>query len=179
MGLDSFSIESTLIPECFLVRFPTNVDDRGSFFRKYSCREFAQAGLNTEWVQTNVSSNTNAGTLRGFHFQRPPHSEIKLVTCVSGSVYDVALDVRPESPTYLRSFAVRLTGNINTSLYIPEGVAHAYLTLEDHSTVAYQVSSEYAPEYAAGVNYLDPKVKVAWPITPRIVSSADRLWPAL
>ena len=124
-------------------------------------------------------TTVRAGTLRGFHFQNAPFEEIKLVTCVSGKVFDAILDLRPNSKTYLKTFTVVLDLDSNKSIYIAKGVAHAYLTLEDNSSVTYQVSEKYAKEYTSGVKYSDPKVKVEWPIIPKIVSKNDLSWEPL
>jgi dTDP-4-dehydrorhamnose 3,5-epimerase len=135
--------------------------------------------LNTSWAQTNFSSNKKTGTLRGFHYQNAPFSEIKLVTCVSGAIFDAILDLRPDSQTYLKTFTIFLKSDSNKSLYIAKGVAHAYLTLEDNSAVTYQVSEKYSKENTSGVTYLDPKVDVDWPISPTTVSENDLSWNLL
>jgi dTDP-4-dehydrorhamnose 3,5-epimerase len=136
-------------------------------------------GLNYRWVQTNFSSNLKLGTLRGFHLQTAPFQEIKLVTCVSGAVHDVILDLRIDSKTFLKTFSVNLNSDSNTSLYIAKGVAHSYLTLVDNSSVLYQVSEKYSKEHTNGVRYTDPKISVSWPINPKIVSDADLSWNLL
>jgi len=135
--------------------------------------------LNTRWAQTNFSSNKKTGTLRGFHYQNAPFSEIKLVTCVSGTIFDAILDLRPDSQTYLKTFTIFLKSDSNKSLYIAKGVAHAYLTLEDNSAVTYQVSERYSKENTSGVTYLDPKVDVNWPISPTNISENDLSWNLL
>jgi dTDP-4-dehydrorhamnose 3,5-epimerase len=178
-NFSNLRIEHTPLDGCYLVQFPMHHDERGNFYRKYCEDAFIASGLNTAWVQCNYSSNKYAGTLRGFHYQDEPFSEIKLVTCVSGRVFDVILDLRPKSQTYLNTFTVTLESDSNTSIYIAKGVAHAYLTLEDNSAVTYQVSERYSKEYTSGVTYSDPKVKVEWPIAPRIVSKNDLSWNAL
>lgn len=179
IGNSGLHIESTPLAGCFILQFPEHHDERGNFFRKYCDHTFKLEGLNTKWVQSNYSSNKFAGTLRGFHYQVEPFGEIKLVTCVSGKVFDVLLDLRPESKTHLKTFATILEVESNKSIYISKGVAHAYLTLEDNSAVTYQVSEKYSIEHTAGVKYTDPKVRVEWPIIPKFISKNDLSWKAL
>ena len=175
----ALKVMETTIDGCFTLQFPENRDSRGNFYRKYCEESFIREGLNIKWTQTNFSSNTKAGTLRGFHYQKEPLQEIKLVTCVSGSVFDVILDLRPNSTTYLKTFSVTLDSDLNTSIYIGKGVAHAYLALKDNSSVLYQVSENYSPAATAGVSYADPKVHVSWPITPTTISENDLSWDPL
>ena len=172
-------IVNTKLQGCFILRFPEHEDTRGIFLRKYCERAFAQNQLNTQWAQTNYSSNIKSGTLRGFHYQLEPLQEIKLVTCMNGSIYDVILDLRPESKTFMETFAWTLNTHANESLYIAKGLAHAYLTLEDNTSVLYQVSAEYSWAHTRGVYYLDPKVKVDWPIEPKFISQNDKSWKLL
>jgi dTDP-4-dehydrorhamnose 3,5-epimerase len=171
--------EETGLEGCFVLDFPENRDIRGNFFRKYCIDDFKRLNLNTSWPQTNYSSNDKAGTLRGFHYQSAPFQEVKLVTCVSGSIYDVILDLRSESETYLQTFSINLKADSNTLLYIAKGIAHAYLTLEDNSSILYQVSENYSLQNTHGVGYLDPKVNVEWPIEPKYVSNNDMNWKNL
>jgi dTDP-4-dehydrorhamnose 3,5-epimerase len=180
-GLNScgLEIEETPLEGCFILKFPEHHDERGIFYRKYCEEDFISNGLNTLWLQSNFSSNKKAGTLRGFHYQKAPFTEIKLVTCVSGIVFDAILDLRPNSRTYLKTFETVLESNSNKSIYIAKGVAHAYLSLVDNSAVTYQVSEKYSKEYTSGVLYSDPKVKVSWPIAPTVVSEIDLSWNLL
>jgi len=129
-------------------------------------------------VQTNVSFNSRRGTLRGMHFQRSPHREAKLVRCTRGALYDVIVDVRPTSATYGEWMGVRLTAESHRMLYVPEGFAHGFLTLEAETEVTYQVSAEYAPEAEAGLRYDDPALGILWPGPVRVLSEKDRAWPA-
>lgn len=172
-------VQETSLEGCFLIHFPEHRDDRGEFYRKYCEEAFKSSGLNTLWIQSNFSSNKKAGTLRGFHYQRAPFNEIKLVTCVSGRIFDALLDLRPNSKTYLKTYATILEPGSNTSIYVAKGVAHAYLTLLDNSAVTYQVSEKYSKEYTSGVMYSDPKVNVNWPIVPTVVSDSDLTWTPL
>lgn len=161
------------------VEATVHVDERGSFARTFCAREFAAAGLNPVVAQANTSFNHAAGTLRGLHFQRPPAAEAKLVRCTRGRVYDVAVDVRPGSPTYLRHVGLVLDAEERNALYVPEGCAHGYLTLEDASEVAYQVSEFYTPGIEGGLRWDDPELGIAWPSPVRLISPKDAVWPLL
>jgi dTDP-4-dehydrorhamnose 3,5-epimerase len=154
-------------------------DDRGFFARTYCTREFEAAGLTPLSAQANLSFNPRAGTLRGLHFQRPPAAEAKLVRCTRGRVYDVAVDVRPGSPTYLRHVGVVLDADERNALYVPEGCAHGYLTLEDGCEVVYQVSEFYTPGVEGGLRWDDPALAIAWPHEVRAISAKDTAWDLL
>lgn len=152
-------------------------DARGFFARTFCAREFGAAGLRPLVAQANVSFNHAAGTLRGLHFQLPPAAEAKLVRCTRGRVYDVAVDLRPSSPTYLRHVGVVLDADERNALYVPEGCAHGYLTLTDAVEVAYQVSEFYAPGVESGLRWDDPALGIAWPGEVRVISEKDAAWP--
>lgn len=169
----------TPIAGVVVVEGTVHADDRGLFARTYCAREFAAAGLNPMVAQANTSFNHVAGTLRGLHFQRHPAAEAKLVRCTRGRVYDVAVDHRPESPTYLRHFGVVLDADERNALYVPEGCAHGYLTLADASEVAYQVSEFYTPGVEGGLRWDDPALAIAWPGEVRVISPKDAVWPYL
>jgi dTDP-4-dehydrorhamnose 3,5-epimerase len=154
-------------------------DERGFFARAWCPDEFAAAGLDVRWAQENVAFNVHKGTLRGLHLQLPPHSEVKLVRCTRGGVWDVAVDLRPDSPTYRRSTGVELTADNHRSLLVPKGCAHGYLTLVDTVEMRYLTSHPYAPDAATGVRYDDPFVDVEWPGNVTVVSENDRTWPLL
>ena len=154
-----------------------HADERGFFARTFCAREFEAAGLRPLVVQANVSFNHHAGTLRGLHFQRPPAAEAKLVRCTRGRVYDVAVDLRPASPTYLRHVGVILDAEERNALYVPEGCAHGYLTLEDGCEVVYQVSEFYTPGVEGGLRWDDPTLGIAWPGEVRVISEKDAGWP--
>jgi len=170
---------STDIDEVVIVELEPRGDDRGFFARSYCARTFEAAGLTPVTAQTNVSFNRVAGTLRGLHFQHAPAAEAKLVRCTRGRVFDVALDVRPDSPTYLRHIATILDADERRALYVPEGFAHGFLTLEDDTELTYQVSAEYAPAAEDGVRWDDPAIAVPWPIDVRVISDKDAAWPLL
>lgn len=156
-----------------------HADARGFFARTFCAREFAAAGLEPLVAQANVSFNERAGTLRGLHFQRPPATEAKLVRCTSGRVYDVAVDLRPASPTYLGHVGVVLEPGERNALYVPKGCAHGYLTLEDASEVTYQVSEFYSPGVEGGCRWNDPALAIEWPSEVRVISEKDASWPDL
>ncbi len=162
-----------------IVEVQAHADERGLFARTYCAHEFAEAGLNPIVAQANVSFNQHVGTLRGLHFQRPPAAEAKLVRCTRGRVYDVAVDFRPDSPTFLRHVGVVLDADVRNALYVPEGCAHGYLTLEDASEVTYQVSEFYTPGVEGGLRWNDPALGIAWPGVVRVVSDKDAGWPYL
>jgi dTDP-4-dehydrorhamnose 3,5-epimerase len=152
-------------------------DERGFFARTWGLDEFEANGLDARMVQRNVSYNRALGTLRGMHYQKPPYPEDKLVTCLVGSVYDVAMDIRPESPTFGRWFGAELRADTGAMLYVPRGCAHGYLTLEPDSTVEYLISEFYHPESADGLRWDDAAFNVVWPREPVVMNERDRTWP--
>lgn len=154
-------------------------DDRGFFARTFDRTEFADAGLEPLVEQCNVSYNHRAGTLRGMHYQVAPATEAKLVRCTAGAVVDTIVDVRPDSPTYLRHFTVELTAHNRRALYVPPMFAHGYQTLTDATDVCYQVSEAYTPGAERGLRYDDPALGLAWPLPVRVISAKDAAWPLL
>jgi dTDP-4-dehydrorhamnose 3,5-epimerase len=154
-------------------------DDRGFFARTFCGREFEERGLRSTFVQCNLSFNRRKGTLRGLHFQLAPHAEAKLVRCTRGAVFDAIVDLRRESATFGRWTALELSQQNRSMLYVPEGFAHGYLTLDDDSEVFYQVSEPYRSDAEAGLHFDDPDVAIAWPFAPVILSSKDRALPRL
>lgn len=150
-------------------------DERGFFARTWCENEFKEHGLNPHLVQCNISYNRHKGTLRGMHFQVAPYEEAKLVRCTAGAIYDVIIDLRPESPTFKRWAGVELTAQNRIALYIPEGFAHGFQTLAADSEVLYQMSEFYHPECASGVRWDDPAFGITWPEveTPRIIAQKD------
>lgn len=152
-------------------------DERGLFARQWCADEFRRAGLNAAIAQINTARSTAAGTLRGMHFQVAPHAEAKLVRCTRGTVFDVALDLRVGSPTFRQWFGINLDEESGRMLYIPEGCAHGYLTLEPNTDVNYQASVPYAPTSARGVRYNDPAFGIAWPQPVKVISPQDVNWP--
>jgi dTDP-4-dehydrorhamnose 3,5-epimerase len=152
-------------------------DERGFFARSWCEREFAAHNLNPRTVQCNISFNRKKGTLRGMHYQAAPHAEAKLVRCTRGAIYDVIIDLRPKSPTFKQHVAEVLTVDDHKMLYIPEGFAHGFQTLEDNAEVFYQISEFHAPECARGVRWNDPAFEIEWPISEPIMLKRDRNYP--
>src|SRR5262245_50802615 len=154
-------------------------DERGFFARSWSPEDFAEQGLNPNLLQCNISFNKLRGTVRGMHFQVSPHQEAKVVRCTKGAMYDVALDLRPDSPTRFAWVAVELTAANHRMFYIPEGFAHGYQTLEDATEVFYQISETYHPESARGLRWNDPTLGINWPIPVSVISDRDKQFPLL
>jgi dTDP-4-dehydrorhamnose 3,5-epimerase len=152
-------------------------DERGSFVRTYCRRELEEHGLDPTVAQCNLSSNRKKGTLRGLHFQLPPHAEAKLVRVMRGAIFDAFVDLRPESPTYLRSFGVELSAEGDVELFLPAGLAHGFQTLADDTEVLYHLSSFYTPEAARGYRYDDPAFAIPWPLPVAVISERDRSLP--
>jgi dTDP-4-dehydrorhamnose 3,5-epimerase len=152
-------------------------DERGYFARTWCKKDFEQHGLSPNLVQCNLSFNVRAGTLRGLHYQAAPHAETKLVRCTRGSIYDVVVDLRRESPTFKSWVGVVLSGVNHRMLYIPQGCAHGFLTLEPETEVFYQMSEFYAPEYARGVRWDDTAFQIAWPKKVEVINERDRTYP--
>ena len=152
-------------------------DSRGFFARGWCRREFGDRRLNPDLAQVNLAFTYLKGTLRGMHFQVPPHTEAKLVRCTRGAIYDVIVDLRPRSPTFRQWLGVELTADNRRMLYVPEGLAHGYQTLVDNTEIWYQTSEFYTPSSARGVRHDDPAFAVRWPLPVSVISEADRNWP--
>ena len=167
----------TELAGAFVVESEPIEDERGWFARIYDEGELEQNGLATRFAQGSLAYNKERGTLRGMHYQADPHAEAKLVRCISGAVHDVIVDLRPASPTFKRWVAVELIAASGRMLYVPEGLAHGYLTLENESETLYLISAPYAPEAARGVRWDDPALGIAWPDEPRVLSEKDKAWP--
>jgi dTDP-4-dehydrorhamnose 3,5-epimerase len=163
----------TAIPGARIVELERHVDDRGFFARTWDADVFAGEGMNPHVVQTSISYNRAEGTLRGLHYQAPPHVEAKLVRCTAGAIYDVVVDLRPDSSMFMRWAGVELTADNRLALYVPEGCAHGFLTLVDHCEVAYQMSSVYVPEAARGIRFDDPSFAIDWPREIVVVNDRD------
>lgn len=162
----------------YIIDYEPIEDDRGFFARTFCRKEFEEHGLNPCIVQCNISYNRSAGTLRGMHYQLAPFSEAKLVSCLSGSICDVIIDLRRESPTYSEWLAVELRAERpRRMLYIPENFAHGFQTLTDDTEVFYQMSESYHPESASGIRWDDPAFKITWPPAQRIISPKDQSFP--
>ncbi|MEZ5851792.1 MAG: dTDP-4-dehydrorhamnose 3,5-epimerase [Hyphomicrobiaceae bacterium] len=154
-------------------------DDRGYFARTYCSETMRRHGLDHAFPQHSVSFSKERGTLRGMHFQLPPHAETKLVRCLNGSIYDVIVDLRPESPTYRKWQGFELSAGDLTMLYVPKGFAHGFQTLTDDVEVAYMISTPYAPDAARGIRYDDPAIGIVWPLPVSVISERDRAWAHL
>ena len=154
-------------------------DDRGYFARAWCQKEFAAHGIPTDFVQANMSVSRHKGTLRGLHFQFAPHREAKLVRCVRGALYDVAVDARPESPTFGQWVGVELTAESHRMIYVPEGFAHGFQTLLDETEAHYMVSAFYSPGAEGGIRYDDPKLGIVWPLPVSTISEKDQKWPGI
>jgi dTDP-4-dehydrorhamnose 3,5-epimerase len=168
------------IPGLFLIELEKMEDERGFFSRLFCSETFLEQGLCANYPQWSVSFNGRRGTLRGLHFQAPPHEEIKLVSCTRGAVFDVAVDVRPGSPSRGKWVGVELSADNRAAIYIPAGFAHGFQTLTDDAEVRYHISETYRPEAARGVRWDDPELAIAWPnIQERVISSRDLALPRL
>lgn len=152
-------------------------DERGFFARTYCQNTFMEHGLNLNLVQCNISYNKVRGTLRGMHYQKPPHPEAKLVRCTRGAIYDVIIDLRPQSSTFTKWFGTELTAENRIALYVPEGFAHGFLTLVDDTEVLYQMSEFYHSECASGVRWDDPAFAIEWGGEVAVISDRDALYP--
>ncbi len=174
MQLKRTAIEGLIEVEVTLLE-----DERGAFARTYDEATFEQAGLPTRWPQCNTSFNRKRGTLRGMHFQAAPKEEPKLVRCTAGRVWDVALDLRRESPTYLKWAALELSAAKRNAFYIPAGLAHGFITLDDDSEVYYQMGESYDAALQRGVRWNDPAFAIDWPFAPSVMSARDADYPLL
>jgi dTDP-4-dehydrorhamnose 3,5-epimerase len=152
-------------------------DERGLFARTFCTRELAAQGLETGFVQHSISVTERVGSVRGMHFQKSPHEEVKLLRCIRGAIHDVLIDIRPDSPTYGRCEAYELTAENRRQLYVPAGLAHGFQTLLPDTEVGYLISAFYAPAAAAGIRHDDPAFAIAWPLPVADISPKDRAWP--
>jgi dTDP-4-dehydrorhamnose 3,5-epimerase len=169
----------TKLVGAYIIEPQPHADSRGLFARTFCANEFRAQGLVDVFVQCNTSWNVSKGTLRGLHFQLSPSSEVKLVRCTAGALWDVIVDLRPQSATYLQYVAVELTAGNRLALYIPEMFAHGFQTLEEGTEVFYQMSQFYAPKLARGIRYDDPKIGIKWPLPVTSISDLDLNWTLL
>ncbi len=167
----------TPLKDACIVEIEPHSDQRGMFARAFCRREFEELGMKPDVVQCNISSSIRKGILRGLHYQSAPFAETKMVRCIKGGIYDVIVDIRPGSPTYLNWFGVELTSNNRRMLYVPEGFAHGYQTLEDDSEIFYMVSQFYSPEFERGIRWNDRLLGVEWPCSDPIISPKDAGYP--
>jgi dTDP-4-dehydrorhamnose 3,5-epimerase len=167
------------LPGVFVVDMAPHQDERGFFARAYCSEEFTAQGLGIEMRQCSVSYNLKKGTLRGLHYQRAPHEEHKLVRCTAGAIFDVVVDIRPQSASYRRWFGETLTAQNHRSVFIPPGFAHGFVTLCDETEVYYMISVSHAPEYSRGYRWNDPAFGIEWPGVPSTISQRDAHFPLL
>lgn len=170
---------ATTLQDAWLIDLEPRGDDRGMFARTMCAEEFAAHGMRTLFVQQNMSVSAQRGTIRGMHMQAPPHGEAKLIRCVRGAILDVIIDLRRGSPSFLRHEGFELTAANRRELYVPEGFAHGFQTLEDDVEVSYLVSAAYAPAAEMGVRHDDPRIGIAWPLPLTAISDKDAAWPLL
>jgi dTDP-4-dehydrorhamnose 3,5-epimerase len=166
-------IETTL-PGAFIIEPDRLEDERGFFARTWCKREFEEHGLNSRFVQNNISFNIKKGTLRGMHYQLAPYEEVKLIRCTMGAIYDVIIDLRPGSSTHMQWIAVELTAENRKMLYVPAGFAHGFQTLRDNTEVFYQMGEYYSPGHAAGIRWDDGAFNIVWPEKPSVIADRDR-----
>ena len=169
--------KETKLKGAYVIEINPLEDERGFFARSFCAKEFKEHGLNQNIAQCNISYNEKKGTLRGVHYQAAPHEEAKLVRCTMGAIYDVIIDLRPDSSTFKKWIGVELTKENRRMLYVPEGFAHGFQTLEDHTEVLYQMSEFHHPEWARGVRWNDPTFGIFWPVNVEIISIGDQQYP--
>ena len=171
--------QPTAVDGAFVLQPEAVEDERGFFARTFSAAAFAERGLEPAVAECSIAYNAEARTLRGLHYQRAPHQEAKLVRCTQGAAFDVAVDLRPDSPTHLRWAAAELTAENRFAFYIPPGCAHGYLTLTTGCELHYQISAVHSPDAAAGVRWNDVALAIEWPGEPRVISDRDASYPDL
>jgi dTDP-4-dehydrorhamnose 3,5-epimerase len=169
----------TTLKGAWIVEAEPHVDERGQFVRTWCREEFADHGLNADFVQSGVSTNTERGTLRGMHWQAEPHEEVKLVRCVRGAIHDVIVDIRPNSPTFANWVGLTLTPQSQLMLYVPKGFAHGFQTLTDDTEVHYLLSCAYVASAGRGLRHNDPSLAIEWPLPVSRISDRDGSWPLL
>ncbi len=169
----------TALKGSYVIDLDFHADERGWFMRTYCKNEFGKIGHTKEWVQSNHSYTAQQGTIRGMHYQPPPFSEIKLVRCIAGAIYDVIVDLRKDSNSFLHWVGIELSAANKKMIYIPEGFAHGFQTLQDDCELVYQHSQFYGPGVEGGIKYNDPFININWPLTLTNISTRDNMHPAL
>jgi dTDP-4-dehydrorhamnose 3,5-epimerase len=167
------------LPDAFVVELEPHADDRGFFARTWCADEFEAAGLPAKIIQTNLSQTLQRGAIRGMHYQRPPSREGKVVRCLKGGIFDVIVDIRPDSPKFLKHVGVGLTPLNRLALYIPPGFAHGFQTLEPETEVWYQMTDRYQPGLSGGLRWNDPALGIDWPLKPTAMNERDATYPDL
>ena len=164
----------TKLKGAYVIDIKKEEDERGFFARTWDKEKFFERGLKSEFVQFSMSFNKKKGTLRGMHYQIEPFEETKLISCVSGKIYDVIIDLRKFSPTYKKWMSIELSDTNHRTLYVPKGFAHGYITLKNNTLVTYKISEKYNPKFARGIKWDDIEFKIKWPINPIIISKKDQ-----
>ncbi len=167
----------TGLPDAYIIEMEPSSDERGFFGRTFCTKEFADQGINPSIVQANQSKSSTAGTLRGLHYQVSPQEETKIVKCIHGAIFDVIVDIRPDSPTYGKWYGETLTPKNYKMMYVPKGFAHGFFTLENDSEIIYFVSQYYSKEHERGIRWNDPFFSIVWPGVPTVISERDNLHP--
>lgn len=171
------NFEKTNLRGAYVINIQKNNDERGFFARSFCQKEFQDHGIDNNFVQTNISFNKSAGTLRGMHYQITPWREAKLVRCTKGIIYDVIIDLEPDSKTYGSWFGIELSADNYKLLYVPQHFAHGFITLQDNTEITYQVSEYYQPMAERGIRYNDPFFSINWPTDVSVISEKDKSWP--
>ena len=172
-------LHATPIKDLFLLERKVVKDNRGAFSRLFGTDDIAAAGRPMSAAHVNTSTSSETGTLRGIHFQYPPYPEAKVVACTAGAIWDVGVDLRPDSPTRFKWFGAELSSENNLSMIVPEGFGHAFITLKPNSTAVYVISEVYSPNNESGIRFDDPALGIEWPIEPSVVSDKDLAWKPL
>ena len=167
------------LPGAWAISLEPHEDDRGYYARSYCRRELEAHGIDPTMVQMNTVFSKSAGTLRGMHYQTDPRAETKLVRCIRGALYDVMVDMRPDSPTYLQYFGIELSAENRQMVYVPGNFAHGFLSMEDNTEACYMVGEYYAPDCERGFCHDDPAIGIQWPIPAAVLSEKDKSWPPL
>ena len=168
--------KETILKGSFVVDLSKLEDERGFFARAFCNEEFKNENLVSEIVQANISFNKLKGTLRGMHYQKTPYQETKFIRCIKGSIFDIIIDLRKESPTYKKHFGIELTAENRSALFVPKDFAHGFITLEDNTEVIYMVSQSYVPDAEEGIRWDDSQFNLNWPIKPTNISPKDAHW---
>jgi len=171
--------QETVLKNAYTIDLEPFTDDRGLFARTFCKKEFANIGHHKEFVQFNHSRSNYTGTLRGMHFQKAPAAEVKLIRCIRGSIFDVIVDLRKSSPTFLQYFGVELSEQNMRMIYVPEGFAHGFQTLQDYTELIYHHTAFYAPDQDGGIRYNDPRINIQWPLAITSISEKDKNYPFL
>ncbi len=169
----------TDLKDAYLVELEPRGDDRGFFARTMCREEFSVIGIESDFVQQNISYSAQRGTLRGLHFQKSPHGEDKLIRCISGAIVDVIVDIRQDSPTYMQHQMFELTSRNRLQLFVPKGFAHSFMTLEENVEVSYLVTTRYTPSSEDGLRYDDEALGIEWPLPVSVISDKDANWPLI